>query len=103
MNLPDVISDEGNLRATDRILALEVIDGKAAKSSTGLLDTRLFTGKQKLHLKMDLQSGLWSFQYDSNGVLPEALQGRFTSFSKGLEHAEMYFAKRNVRVTEIID
>lgn len=101
--IPDIINDEGNLRATDRILELEVIDGKAAKSSTGLLDPRLFTGKQKLHLKMDLQSNLWSFQYDQNGILPEPLRGRFTSFTKGLEHAQLYFAKRNVKVREIID
>ena len=101
--IADILESEGNLRATDRILKLEVIDGKTAKNVLGLLDPRLFDGKQKLHLKMDLASNLWSFQYEQNGVLPEPLRGRFTSFNKGLEHAQQYFLKRNVRVTEIID
>lgn len=101
--MPDLLESEGNLRATDRILSLEVIDGKAAKSTLGLLDPRLFDGKQKLHLKMDISSGLWNFQYDTNGILPEPLKGRFTSFNKGLEHAQQYFLKRNVRVIEILD
>jgi hypothetical protein len=101
--ISELLESEGNLRATDRILQLEVIDGKAAKNSIGLLDPRLFDGRQKLHLKMDISSNLWSFQYETNGLLPEPLKGRFTSFNKGLEHAQQYFLKRNVRVTEIID
>lgn len=94
---------EGNLRALDRILSLAVIDGKAAKSSTGLVDNRLFTGENQLHLTMDPHSGLWSFRYTKNGLLPEPLQGTFTSFKKGYEHAEMYFSKRNIRISEVKD
>lgn len=91
------------VRSTDRVLALEVIDGLAPKSSTGLLDTRLFTGEQKLHLKMDPQTCLWYFQYSSNGLLPEALKGRYTGFKAATKFAENYFKSRNVRIKEIKD
>lgn len=94
---------ETNLRSHDRVLKLEVIDGKKAKSSTGLLDPRLFTGDQNIHLIMDIQTNLWSFRYSNNGLLPEPLKGQFTSFSKGYDHARNYFEKRNVKITEVID
>ena len=99
-NLPMV---EGNLRATNRELKLQVIDGKKAQSSTGLADPRLFSGKQHLMCKMDLQSGLWSFQYTNAGLLPDALKGQFTSFSKAREFAEGYFLRRNIQITEVVD
>jgi|SRR5215207_7103224 len=86
-------------RSTDRILSLQVIDGEKAKSSMGLVDTRLFTGEQKIRLKMDPQTCLWSFQYTSNGLLPQGLEGQFTGFKAGLKHAEDYFRKRNIQVT----
>ena len=93
----------GNMKSTDRVLKLAVIDGKAAKSSTGLVDTRIFTGKQDLHVKMDISSNLWSFQYSNNGLLPDALKGQFTSFSKAYDFAEGYFKRRNIEITEVID
>lgn len=92
-----------NVRSTDRILSLSVIDGEKPKSSTGLVDTRLFTGDQQLHLKMDHQTCLWYFQYSNNGMLPEALQGRYTGFKAGIKFAEDYFRKRNIKITEIKD
>lgn len=91
------------VRSTDRILSLAVIDGEKAKAATGLVDTRLFTGGQKLHLKMDSQTSLWYFQYSNNGLLPEALQGRYTGFKAGIKFAEDYFRKRNIKITEIKD
>lgn len=94
---------EGNLKATDRILSLAVIDGKDAKASTGLVDKRLFTGENQLHLTMDLNSSLWTFRYSQNGLLPEPLQGTFTSFKKGYECAELYYQKRNIKITEVKD
>ena len=98
-----MIDTETNIRSTDRILSLSVIDGTLPKSSTGQTDTRLFTGEQKLHLKMDPQTCLWYFQYSSNGLLPSGLQGRYTGFKAGIKHAEDYFRKRNVKITEIKD
>ncbi len=92
-----------NIRSTDRIISLSPVDGKKAQSSTGLVDTRLFTGDQQLRLKMDPQTCMWYFQYSQNGLLPEGLKGQFTGFKSGLKHAESYFAKRNIKITEIKD
>lgn len=86
-------------RSTDRILTMAPIEGMTAKSSAGLPDARLFTGEQKLVLKMDPHTCLWSFQYKNNGLLPQGLEGQFTGFKAGLKHAEDYFRKRNVQVT----
>lgn len=90
------------MRSKDRILSLSVIDGERAKSSTGMTDSRLFTGEQQLHLKMDPETCLWYFQ-QSNGILPGGLQGRFTGFKAGLKHAEDYYQKRNIRITRVDD
>lgn len=94
---------ENNIRSHDRILSLAIIDGKMGKNSAGLTDNRLFTGKQQLHVVMDVQTNLWSFRYSANALLPEGLQGQFTSFSKAYDHAASYFARRNVRITEVKD
>lgn len=91
---------ETNVRSTDRILSLSVIDGTLPKSSTGQTDTRLFTGEQQLRLKMDPETCLWYFQYSNNGLLPGGLQGRYTGFKAGIKAAEDYFRKRNVKITE---
>lgn len=92
-----------NIRSSDRVLTLKPIDAKAAKSSTGLMDPRLFTGEQQLHLTMDTQTMLWNFRYSNNGVLPEPLKSRFTSFRMAYKHAEDYFKKRNIQITEVHD
>ncbi len=85
----------------NRILELKVIDDKAPTSSMGLVDKRLFQGENKLHSIID-ETGLWHMQYDK-GIVPAALQQRFTSFGKLFKYAEDYFKKRNVKITEIID
>src|SRR6266853_529038 len=68
------------MRARDRIFKLGVIDDKLPKNSTGMVDTRLFTGENNLHAKMDPETCFWSLQYDS-GALPQPLENNFT---KGL-------------------
>lgn len=92
-----------NVRSNDRILSLEVIDGEKAKSSTGLVDTRLFTGEQQLHLKMDPQTCFWYFQYGNNGVIPEPLRCKFTGVKAAIKYAEDYFQRRNIKIKEIKD
>lgn len=94
---------ETNIRSNDRILELAPITGKTALSNQGLPDNRLFTGAQKLHVKMDPQTTLWYFQWEQNGVLPGGLQGRFTGAKHAIKHAEDYFKKRNIQVTKIND
>lgn len=97
------VEPETNHRSTDRVLELSPIEGKTALSSTGQPDKRLFTGEQKLHIKMDPQTCLWSFQWEQNGLLPGGLQGTFTGFKSAIKHAESYFTRRNIRVTKVID
>lgn len=92
-----------NLRSSDRILELTPIEGKTALSTQGVADRRLFTGEQKLHVKMDPITCLWYFQWETNGVLPGGLQGRFTGFKSAIKHAELYFLKRNILVTKVTD
>jgi hypothetical protein len=94
-------SPESKMRNPDRILVLSLIDGKAPKSSTGMIDPRLFTGENKLHAKMDVTTNFWYFQYDS-GILPEPLKQRFTSFKMLLKHAEDYFKTRNLEIKQVI-
>ena len=91
------------IRSNDRVLSLSPVDDKAPRSSAGLLDPGLFNGKQTLHIKMDPHSCLWYFQYGNNGILPEALKGRYTGFRAAIKFAEAYFAKRNVKIAQIFD
>jgi hypothetical protein len=99
----DYTQDDEKMRSFDRVLSLAPMEGKTAKSAAGNVDSRLFTGEQTLHCKMDLQTNLWSFQYGQNGLLPGGLAGDFTSFAKALQHAELYFHRRNVKVAEVKD
>lgn len=96
------ISPESKMRSPDRILVLSVIEGKDAKGTTGLVDTNLFTGTNKLHAKMDPQTSLWYLQYEK-GILPEYLKQRFTTFSVLLKHIGEYFKKRNIEIKEVKD
>lgn len=90
------------MRSTDRIFVLEKKEGEHTKSTTGMVDNRLFTGDNKLHAKQDPQNSSWYLQYDS-GILPAKLQGRWTSFNKLREHVSDYFSKRNINIKEILE
>ncbi len=89
------------MRNTDRVIILEPGEG-GAKSTTGMVDNRLFTGENKLHARMDTSNSQWYLQYDA-GLLSDALKGRWTSFNKLKEHVEQYFNRRNVKIKEIQD
>lgn len=95
------LTSESNLASPDRVLVLEPIDGKKPLSSTGLVDPRLFTGGNKLHAIMDKQTSLWTLKYD-DGLVPPALRSQYTGFRILKEHCEQYFAKRNMRIKEVI-
>lgn len=100
-----MISPESKMRSPDRILKLEVIDGKKALSSTGLVDPRLFKDGEdgnKLHAVMDTETCLWSFKYDK-GAVPPALKGTYTGFKALKKFADYYFNQRNIRITEVKD
>lgn len=95
---------ESNLRKTDIILVLKPIEGKFTLSSAGLVDKRLFDKENanRLHLKMDPSSSLWSFCYDL-GTLPPGLKGQYTSSTRAFNHAKYYLDKRNIEITEVLD
>ncbi len=85
----------------DRVFKLERIDDKAPISSTGLVDTRLFTGENKLHASID-ETSLWSVSYEQ-GSIPEVLRKKFTTLNRLIDYMDDYFKKRNIKITEISD
>lgn len=92
-----------NVRSLDRVLVLEEIPGMKAKSSTGLVDNRLWKGGNRVRAVLDGQSNLWSFKYD-DGRPPEALSHqKFTKFSMALDYAKKYFAGRGLKVVRVED
>lgn len=97
-----MISPESKMRSPDRILVLSVMEGKKPLNTLGTQDPRLFNGENKLHAIADPQYGLWRFKYDM-GIVPPPLQGSFTSFVALKKHADDYYAKRNILITEVID
>lgn len=97
-----MIGVETNHSNPDRVLVLETIDDKKPKSSMGLVDPQLFIGKNRLHCIKDPQTCHWYFKYDQ-GILPQPLKDRFTSFKAAMRHAELYFRNRNLRIKEVID
>ncbi|SRR6266576_4976810 len=82
-------------------IILKLIDGEKAKTSTGLIDRRLFTGEHTLHARMD-SHGLWYLDYKF-GILPAPLKQRFTNWNKLHNYIKDYFANRNIEIKEIID
>lgn len=86
----------------DRILELRPANGKKTLSSTGLVDTRLFTGENKLHAIKDPATCFWYLKYES-GIVPQPLKQHFTSFGALKKFAEHYFGKRNIVIDKVID
>lgn len=94
------ISPEAVMRSPDRVLIMNVKDPKV--KDTGLMDPRLATGENRLHVIKEEQTGFWYFKYEHGG-LPEPLKCKFTGFKQALKHAEDYYNKRNIAITEVID
>lgn len=90
-------------KADDRLLELRPADGKIASSTMGNVDTRLFKGGNKLHVKRNRANDLWHFEYE-NGILPGGLKDKhFTTFKLAKEHAEAYFKNRNIEIVKVVD
>lgn len=103
MQLDPNYDPPNNLKKNDRILVLEPFPGLDPKSTSGLIDKRLFTKENNLHAVKEPDSNLWYFKYDQ-GVVPEPIRmTKYTSFAKAKEAATSYFEKRNVRIKEVID
>ncbi len=93
---------ETNVRSQDRKILLEPMEGKEPKGTNGQIDPKLFKGDNYLHAVIDTQTMLWSLHFDS-GVVPGSFKQQFTSFPKALKFVEDYYAKRNVKVSQVID
>ena len=83
----------------DRVIILEAIDG-VAKTTSGNIDPKIFTGENKLHAIKDEESCHWFLKYD-NGGLPGPLKQRFTSYSMLIKFVENYYKSRNLKIKEI--
>jgi len=100
--LTHFIPNETNIRNDEVILVIKPRDGEKALSSTGLVDTRIFTGKNNVKLVKDPQFGHWRIKYDF-GAVPPVFNQQFTSFPKALAFAKEYFATRNCEIVEVKD
>lgn len=88
------------MHSDDRILVLEILEGKTAKDVTGMVDSRLFKGENRLHAVMDTRTNLWSLRYEA-GIVPEPLRQQFTTFNKLLDFCKKYFLTRNINIKEV--
>jgi len=83
------------MTSDDRILMLEVLDGKKANDS--LVDVN-----NNLHAIL-LPNNLWTLKYE-HGFLPGPLKNiSFTNFNLLLKHVKEYIERRGMKVKEIID
>jgi len=96
------ISPETKLKSADRVLVLQIMEGKKPIATSGLADPRLFNGENKLHAVMDPQTCLWRFKYEM-GSVPEPLKCSFTSFTALKKFADAYYNKRNIDIIEVKD
>ena len=91
------------LKSNKRTLVLKVRDNEKPKSSSGLIDPRLFSGENELYAVMDDVNCMWYLKYKQGG-LPESLRNhKFTNFSTLLNYTKKYFLKRNIEIAEVID
>lgn len=90
------------MKSDHRILHLSPIAGKSVRDSWGNTVKATFDGNNKLHAQFNHYTGMWKLNYDF-GALPGGLQGLFTSFPELLDYVRIYFYKRNVEVTDVVD
>lgn len=91
-----------NTASPDRVIKLEVIDNKLPKSSTGMVDTNLFSGENNLHARIDPQTMMWSVHYEKGAVPGSLKDQRWTGFSRLYKDLELYFKDRNIKISEIV-
>lgn len=96
------ISPESKMKSPDRVLVLTVMPGKKPLNTTGVADPRLFTGENKLHCIMDMETALWTFKYDM-GIVPEPLKCKFTSFTAAKKYADSYYNPRNIEINKVVE
>jgi hypothetical protein len=90
------------MASSKRTLVIKPLEGKLPKTSTGMVDSRVFAGGNSMYASMDPQTCMWVLRYEQ-GVIPQPLQGMFTSFAAAKKHAEDYLRKRNCQIVEVIN
>lgn len=94
-SLAAISPDRTKMTSDDRILVLEITDGKKANDS-------LVDANNNLHAIL-LQNNLWTLKYE-HGFLPGPLKGlSFTNFNLLLKHVKEYIERRGMKVKEIVD
>lgn len=91
-----------NTASPDRVIKLEVIDDKLPKSSTGTVDTTLFTGGNNLHARINPETMMWTVHYEKGAVPGNLKEQRWTSFARLYKDLELYFKDRNIKITEVV-
>jgi len=91
-----------NVESPDRVIKLEVIDDKLPRSSTGIVDVDLLTGRNNLHARINPETMMWTVHYEKGAVPGSLKEQRWTSFSKLYKDLELYFKARNIKITEVI-
>lgn len=86
----------------DRTFTFKAIEGKEQLRTSGLVDTRIFTGENKLIAHKEEDTGLWVLKYKS-GIVPPVFKQRFTSFKMAVKFAQDYFMKRGFEIVEVKD
>lgn len=89
------------MRPDDRIFTLKPMEGKKALAANGLVDQRLFTGENRIHV-MQNESSLWFLRLD-NGIVPPGINQLYTSSARAIETMKGYYARRNIAIQEILE
>jgi hypothetical protein len=95
-------SESAKMRSSDRVIKVKPIPGMKARSSSGALDHRVYSGDAKLHATQD-STGLWGL-YMEGGIIPPNLKDRkWTRWDDLLTSVGNYFRPRNLEIAEVID
>lgn len=88
------------MRSTDRVLVLERIDPKT--KDVGMVDPKVFEGKNSLHAVLDPKTAMWFLRYE-RGIVPGPLRQKFSSFNALKDFTETYLKTKNIKIIEILD
>jgi hypothetical protein len=83
-----------------KVLSLTIMPGTKPKNASGLTESRIMAGDNKLQVIPD-QTSLWSFKYERGSLPPYLQEKKFTTFGQAFKFASAYFAQRNILVEEI--
>lgn len=87
------------MNSDDRVFTIKPKEGTSSKTSTGLIDNRLFKGGNALHAVQDSATLLWTLKYEIGG-LPEGLKNqKWSKFDLLLQDVVRYFDKRGLTAT----